>query len=170
MNTLKNALTKLIIAMFSLPNKQIAIITEWLNQWSNLLMREKGFRPEFMPRYNRGDILFVDFGWNIGSEFGGVHYAAVLESNNNKTSGTILVIPLTSLDSGKQPNPHEVYLGTGIIPWADSLETTAKPNQIRAISKMRILKPVKKKDKRAKLSPVHLDAIDVKIKELLFAK
>jgi len=170
MNALQRAFARLVMAVLALPSKQITIIAEWLNQWAGLLMREKGFKPELMPRYKRGDILFVDFGWNVGHEFGGVHYAAVLENNNNKSSGTILVIPLTSLDSGKQPNPNEIYLGKGVIPWASSLETLAKPAQIRAISKMRILKPVKKKDKWARLTPAHLDAVDAKIKEMLFVK
>lgn len=166
-NMLRKAFTKFLKTVLTLPIKQITIIATWLDKWAGLIVREKGFKPEFMPRYKRGDILYVDFGWNIGHEFGGVHYAAVLENDNPRSSGTILVIPLSSLDMGEQSNRNEVYLGNNVIPWADSLETVAKPKQIRAISKMRILKPTQNTHKQARLTCLQLDMIDDKVKQLI---
>ena len=141
---LDNALAKLKEAISALPVKQQTIITKWLFQWCNFLSNEKTFKQELLPSYKRGDIVYVEFGWNVGSEDGGVHYAVVIENNNPKRSGTVLVVPFTSLGAGKKPADvarHDVYLGKGVIPWT-SHETVAKLLQMRAISKMRILKPV----------------------------
>ena len=145
-NSLDNALAKLKSTINTLPTKQQTIITAWLDKWNSLLSREKAFKPELMPSYKRGDIVYVDFGWNIGNEYGGIHYSAVVENNTPKGSGTILVVPLTSFNADKTSADvawHDVYLGNGIIPWT-SLDTVAKPSHIRAVSKMRIVKPVKK--------------------------
>ena len=43
----------------------------------------------------------VDFGFNVGSEFGGRHYAVVLEKNNNPRSGVILGRAYNFICSGK---------------------------------------------------------------------
>jgi len=48
-----------------------------------------------------------------------------------------------------------------------SSDTIAKPTQIRALSKMRIIKPLKKGDQWARLLPEHLDLIDEKIKQAI---
>ena len=71
-----------------------------------------------------------------------------MEINNNKHNGNVLVVPLTSLDKDKSINDipkTDIYIGENVIEWTNS-STIAKPNQIRAISKMRIVKPVKKQD------------------------
>jgi mRNA-degrading endonuclease toxin of MazEF toxin-antitoxin module len=159
------ALSLLKATIQKLPAKRQDIIIKWLTRWSRYLSLEDTFRPDYVPRYKRGDIVYVDFGFNVGNEYGGVHYAAVLEHDNKKTSGNIMIVPLTSLETGRTPAdvaPADLYLGGGIIPWS-SVDTVAKPAQIRAISKMRIIKPLKKGDQRARLSPEHLDAIDERI-------
>ncbi|MCL2071601.1 MAG: hypothetical protein FWH07_05130, partial [Oscillospiraceae bacterium] len=58
----------------------------------------------------------------------------------------------------------DLYLGEDVIDWTSSA-TVAKPTQIRAISKMRIIKPLKKGDNRARLTPEHLDLIDSRVKQ-----
>lgn len=96
-------------------------------------------------------------------------YAAVLEHDNNKSNGDIIVVPLTSLGAGNTAADvakADLYLGSGIIPWTSSV-TVAKPAQIRAVSKMRIIKPLKKDDQRARLSPEHLDLIDERVKQTI---
>ena len=163
------ALSNLKAAIAKLPGKRQDIITKWLVKWSRYLSLEDSFKPEYVPRYKRGDIVYVDFGFNVGAEYGGVHYAAVLEHDNNKTNGNIMVVPLTSLDAGKTPADvaaADLYIGGGVIPWT-LVDTVAKPSQIRAVSKMRIIKPLKKGDKWARLSPAHLDAIDERIRQTI---
>lgn len=51
--------------------------------------------------YKRGNIVKLNFGFNIGSEYGGLHYGVVLDNHNAQSSPVITVIPLTSVkDNG----------------------------------------------------------------------
>ncbi|MDR1701486.1 MAG: type II toxin-antitoxin system PemK/MazF family toxin [Sporomusaceae bacterium] len=161
------ALAGLKAAIKTLDPKPQQIITTWLMRWSNLLTREKGFDPAFLPYFKRGDIVYIDLGFNVGSEHGGVHYAVVYENNNGKRSKTVIVVPLSHVDNENHISKADIYLGEGVIPWTPGIKTIAKPNQIRAVSKMRILKPLLANDKVAKLKGEHLNAIDNRLKELL---
>lgn len=170
--TLDTALANLKAAIESKPEKKQHILAEWINTWSKFLLREDTFSPQFLPYYKRGDIVYADFGFNIGTEYGGIHYAVVLEANNNKKNGNIIVVPLTSLDQGKDPkdiSPVDVYIGDNVIGWTNAA-TVAKPNQIRSISKMRIVKPTVPKDKKARLTGEQLQLIDDKLKSFIFPK
>lgn len=155
--------------ILSKPQKKQSILTKWIKAWSKFLCREDNFNPEYLPYYKRGDIVYVDFGFNIGNEFGGVHYAAVIENNNNKKNGNIIVVPLTSLDPDKSIDDipkTDVYIGDNIIEWTNSA-TIAKPNQIRAISKMRIIKPMQSSDKCVSLNGEQLQLIDDKLDNII---
>jgi len=163
------AITKFRTVVEGLHPKKQALIADWLIKWGRYLSFEDKFEPSRVPRYKRGDVVYVDFGFNVGHEYGGIHYAAVLEVNNNKGNGNIIVVPLTSLDVGKSMDdvpPNDLYLGGGIIPWTQA-DTIAKPHQIRAISKMRIVKPLKKNDKWVRITQEHLDLIDHRIKHTI---
>lgn len=169
MNELEKALDNLKAVILSKSEKKQEILISWLKTWTKLLKREEKFCPEYLPYYKCGDIVYADFGFNVGSEFGGIHYAVVMENNNNKRNGNIIVVPLTSLDKNKSINdiPRvDVYIGDNVIGWTDSA-TIAKPNQIRAISKMRIVKPVTPEDKTARLNGDQLQLIDNKLNEIL---
>ncbi len=50
----------------------------------------------------RGKVCWVDFGFNIGSEYGGRHPAIILKNYGN----TLLVVPLTSQD----PKKKRIYI------------------------------------------------------------
>ena len=155
----------------SLDPKQQHIMAEWLDDWCNYLGFEKSFVPQKLKFYKRGDIVLVHFGYNVGSELGGAHYAVVVENNNNKASNTVTVVPLSSLaDDKTQTDLHksEVYLGK-IFPNSDK-ESYAMPLQIRVVSKIRIIKPKTKKDYQYKLNGSQLQQIDDKIKELFTKK
>lgn len=171
MNDLDSALMKLKNAILYRDTKTQKIIIDWLNKWSSYIIKETTFKSECLPYFKRGDIVYIEFGFNIGVEYGGIHYAVVIEGNNNKKSGSIVVVPLTSYnpsDTSKKISKHDIFLGYNVIPWTNSeYATVAKPNQIRAISKLRIVKPLRKEDKIARLSSNQLDLIDQKIKELL---
>ncbi|MGR5970055.1 type II toxin-antitoxin system PemK/MazF family toxin [Bacillus paranthracis] len=41
-------------------------------------------------------VVHVDFGFNVGAEYGGFHWAVVIQ-NDNKAAHTIVVVPLSSL-------------------------------------------------------------------------
>lgn len=169
MHDIDDALEQLKHAILTKPPKVQAILSDWICKWSRYLTREQHFSPNYLPYYKRGDVVYVDFGFNIGNEYGGIHYAVVVEINNNKRNGNILVVPLTSLDKGKSISEipkTDVYIGDNVIDWTNAA-TIAKPNQIRAISKMRIVKPVTKNDKRARLTSEQMQLIENKLIELL---
>ena len=121
----------------SLQPKQQHLLAEWLYVWCTYIKNEKTFLPQKLKYYKRGEIVLANFGYNVGSELGGAHYAVVVENNNNRTSKTLTVVPISSLpDSKKQTDLHhsEVFLGK-IIPDSDKL-SYAMPLQIRSISKL----------------------------------
>ena len=161
------ALAGLKVAIKKLDPKPQQIITTWLTRWSSLLTREKGFSPEYLPYYKRGDIVYIDLGFNVGSEHGGVHYAVIYENGNSKRSNTAVVVPLSSVSAKENTSQSDIYLGENVIPWTPGVKTIAKPNQIRTISKMRILKPLHTGDNKARLSAAHMDAIDARLRALL---
>lgn len=60
--------------------------------------------------YKRGTLCIVDFGYNIGSEFRGRHFAIVIDKKDNIWSESVLVVPLSSKSKG----PYRVALNTVI--------------------------------------------------------
>ena len=78
--------------------KKTDLISYWLHTYTNYIKFEESFDPKRNKRYERGDIIKVDFGFNIGSEYGGLHYAVVIDNNNNLSSPVVTVIPLSSTD------------------------------------------------------------------------
>lgn len=121
----------------------------WLNTWILYLHLEESFKSERLMEYSRGDILHLDFGFNVDCEFGGTHYAIVVENSNNKKSGTVVVVPLYSIDKKHtEAEAVELINGNGdvflgVIKSLNANYAVAKINQIRAISKLRIIKPKK---------------------------
>jgi len=77
----------------------------------------------------------VDFGWRIGREFGGIHYAIVAEKNNNPRNSMIFLIPISSYKLGEKIHYNDVDLGTCI----NNKRSFAVLTQTGAYSKMRIL-------------------------------
>ena len=55
-----------------------------------------------------------NFGFNIGSEYGGLHYGVVLDNKNDHASPVITVIPLTSTKYDKKMHKNNVELGNEI--------------------------------------------------------
>lgn len=154
--------------------KTQGIINQWIETWTRYLQFEDTFDPKKLIYYKRGDIVYAHFGFNVGNEYGGVHYAVVVENDNNNANGNIMVVPLTSLDKAKGESMEtihssEVYLGQDLIPWKKG-ETVAKPEQIRSISKLRIIKPKRLEDQKATLNGDVLDLIDDKLKEMAMKK
>lgn len=85
----------------------------WLEDYCRFLNFEKTFNPNYLKKYERGDIIKVNLGYNIGNEEGGLHYCVVLDKNNAKGSGIITVAPLTSY-KGKPLHFSSVFIGNEI--------------------------------------------------------
>ncbi len=76
---------------------------DWIDKKTNIVLEEKTFNFND-AKYNmikRGSVVWVEFGFNIGAEFGGRHPAVVLR----RTEGTIFVVPLSS----QKPNRIKPY-------------------------------------------------------------
>lgn len=94
--------------------KKADLLCYWIKDYVRLLGKEREFEPKKLKRYKRGEIVKVHLGFRIGSEEGGLHYAVVLDNDNNLSSPTVTVVPLTSVkdktdvDNLRRGN---VYLG-----------------------------------------------------------
>lgn len=77
-------------------HKKSMLIAYWIKDYINMIKAENSAKTIKYPKYKRGDILSVNFGFRIGNELGGRHFAVVLDNNNDISSSVITVIPLTS--------------------------------------------------------------------------
>lgn len=115
-----------------------------------------------MASYEHREIIWVDFGENIGSELAGIHPAIVMDQNNNINMDTIHVLPISSY-KGKQ-YAYDVMLGD-IIP--SGKISLAKVEQLRTISKQRI-KNRGYNNQRLFVSEEHMVAIKREIERKFF--
>lgn len=75
---------------------------------------EEKFNPTRNIAYKRGNIIKLNFGFNIGSEYGGLHYAVVLDKHNAHNSPVVTVVPLTSIKQDKTIHENNIFLGNDI--------------------------------------------------------
>ena len=91
--------------------KKADLISYWIKDYVGLISFEEKFDPTKNLSYKRGNILKLNFGFNIGSEYGGLHYGIVLDTKNDHNSSVVTVIPLTSSKDGKKSHSNNVELG-----------------------------------------------------------
>ena len=92
--------------------KKVKLMSYWMKEYCDYLEGEKTFKPEELKRYERGDIVKVNLGYNVGSEEGGLHYAVVWDMKNSIHSKVITVIPLSSIKRDNyKPRKQEVLVG-----------------------------------------------------------
>lgn len=94
--------------------KKAHLISYWIKDYVRMVDFEEKFVPTKNIAYKRGNIVKLNFGFNIGSEYGGLHYGVVLDKNNDHNSPVLTVIPLTSTKEGKNIHPNSVELGNNI--------------------------------------------------------
>lgn len=94
--------------------KKANLLSYWLKDYVRFINFEATFDPKRNISYKRGDVIKVGFGFNIGSEYGGLHYAIVLDKVNDHSSSTVTVVPLTSIKSVSSEKRHTVSLGNEI--------------------------------------------------------
>lgn len=73
---------------------------EWISKKTNIIMNSPEFIQKSKENIIRGDVIWVEFGYNIGEEFSGKHPAVVLKNGGK----TLIVIPITS----KQPTEKQM--------------------------------------------------------------
>ena len=161
--------------------KKAAIFILWLGKYLSYHMQEQSFRPNYNINYRRGQLILVDFGYRIGSELGGAHYAVVLDVRSSKQNNQVTIVPLRS-DKRKDTRYLSIYtvnVGTEVKDILDRHnrsttdmydETIADVGQMCTISKMRIITPTKAKDYLTGecLSASAMIAIQEKVRHLFF--
>lgn len=120
-------------AFINNPNKKYLkkadLLAYWLETFSGYLLDEQKFDYSKIPSYKRGDVVSVNLGFNVGSEQGGLHYAIVLDNDNQQSSPVITVVPLSS---GKEEDTfrRDIFLGNELYDKLkskyDKLDTTIK--------------------------------------------
>lgn len=140
-----NVLAQLHETIIKLDHKKALILLFWLENWGGKILKEEStFDYGKVLRFKRGNVVLADFGFKVGSEQGGLHYALVIENDNDKSNQTIMVIPLSSLDDSDKPEDinlkHEVFLGYSLFTdYIRKLETKIEriENQIEENKKRR---------------------------------
>lgn len=147
-------------------------LSYWIKDWSRFLGQEKTFDPKRLIKYKRGDVLSVHLGFNLGSEEGGLHYAAVLDVDNAFGSPVITIVPLTSVKDESAPlRKGNVALGNMLY---TQLELKIKTTLRRAYSEkntvVKLLDEFNRSgsEDEAAMSMIHqrIDKIELELKEL----
>lgn len=106
---LNNLLEEFIKSPDSL--KKANLISYWLKSFVKYVKCEDSFQASKLIRYTRGSVIRLNFGFNIGKEFGGLHLAVVIDNDNKRNADVVTVVPLSSTD-GKEVHERSVDLGT----------------------------------------------------------
>ena len=78
-------------------NKRSDKIAQWIENWTKYLKIEQTYNPKSIQALKRGSIVYADFGFNVGREYGGLHYAIVLNKTDARSNHLLHVLPLTSV-------------------------------------------------------------------------
>lgn len=113
-NSIKNLFSKLLNRKTDKDNKKASLIAYWVKDYSKYISQEESFDSKSLLNYKRGDVLLIEFGFRIGSELGGRHFAVVIENKNSLYSDTITVVPLSSLKSNYSINRYTFILRKGL--------------------------------------------------------
>ena len=144
--TLAGKLNLLRAAILDMQEKPGSILTTWIEKWARYIIQEKTFKPDSLKPYKWSEIVYVDFGFRIGKEMGGYHYAVVVEIKNSIKNGMLTVVPMTSVSGEDDPkNKNNVYLGKDLIERSPG-HSTAVINQLTSISKQKIVLPQSSSD------------------------
>lgn len=105
-------LTKLDAFLNELDDDRSSKTKYWINDYIRFQKEEikiSSNSRHAYKKYNRGDIIKVHFGFRVGREFGGLHYAIVIGGHKNRKSDVLTVIPLKSA----KPNVNVDFLKNG---------------------------------------------------------
>ena len=91
--------------------KKANLISYWIKDYVKMISFEEKFDPAKNIAYKRGNVVKINFGFNIGAEYGGLHYGVVLDNHNAHHSPVVTVIPLTSKKDLKELHSNNVDLG-----------------------------------------------------------
>lgn len=150
----------------NMDEKRGKIFIDWLKTNNQYLVWEEKFDPTYLRAYKRSEIVLAHFGFNVGAEYGGMHYAVVIR-DSSKNNPNVNVVPLSSLDKGEsEADTHKDRVFLGVINGLNEKNAVAIPDQMRPISKIRVYKPKKASDDVFKLTTEQMNLIDEKIRRM----
>ena len=89
--------------------KEKALATDYLN-WvqkkTRIIANEKSFVIPDHITIKRGDVFWIEFGYNIDEEFGGRHPGIILRRGGN----TVFVVPLSTQEPNEQQKSNGNYV------------------------------------------------------------
>ena len=133
LENIENYLNKCILSD-SKHQKKANLISYWLKDYINYLSNEETFNSSNLKHYNRGDVIKVNLGFNVGNELGGLHYCIVLDKINAKSYSTLTVVPLSSVKPNKKIHNSSVYLGNELfIAFKDKCKALLEHSKDRAV-------------------------------------
>lgn len=94
--------------------KKADLISYWLESFTSYVSFEERFDPSRLLNYKRGDVIRVNFGFNVGKELGGLHFAVVIDNETKRNAHVLTVVPLSSTD-GRDIHSRNVDLGTELF-------------------------------------------------------
>ena len=83
-----------------------ALLEKWLRSYFYYIKNENTSLESRIPTIKRGQILYVDFGYNVQSEFRYVHYCVALHEST-RLNKKVTVVPITS-----KAHPHQIAIGS----------------------------------------------------------
>ena len=95
--------------------KRAMLLAYWVKTYVKYIRAEDKFAPQSIFKLKRGSIVRVEFGYRIGKELGGRHYAAVLDVDNSPYRNTVTVVPLGSIKESSAHDKYSVVLKDGIF-------------------------------------------------------
>lgn len=95
--------------------KRAMLLAYWIKTYIQYIRNEDKFSPQSVFRLKRGSIVQVEFGYRVGRELGGRHYAAVLDADNSIYRNTVTVVPLGSVKPDQTNDKFSVILEDGIF-------------------------------------------------------
>ena len=102
--------------------KRIANYYNWVKTQSKFVDEEHIYVCPIEDKLKRGTVVWVDFGFNVGNEFGGRHPAIILR----KTGKTIFVVPVSSQEPDDVQDFHvkidKVYGFKNMTRWTNVLK------------------------------------------------
>lgn len=111
-----------------------SLFLNWLSTKTNLVSNEDQFSKPDKINIRRGSVVWVDFGFNVGEEFGGKHPAVILRVSGKK----VFVAPLSSQKPKNPQLPMYVKVGPNDVKRFKKIERWINVLNITGVSIQRI--------------------------------
>lgn len=113
-------------------------LDDWLETESEIFIKETKTANKTYKKYQRGQLVKVNFGINIGSELCYTHFAIVITKKDSINSDILTIIPITSKNGRNRVDLGKLIKTFSPHTTKYNLVCYANLSQIRVISKKRI--------------------------------